>query len=67
MDLTQVEGLNDLINAETDDQHMLALNMYRGELKELFCKWTDVIVKVPFYYLIHLFYVYLYNNQGSEP
>ncbi|ESN90286.1 hypothetical protein HELRODRAFT_70952 [Helobdella robusta] len=45
IDLTQVEGLHDLINAETSEQHSLALNMYNGQLKETYTNWSNTLLK----------------------
>ena len=45
MDLTEAEGLLDLINAETEFQRKIALRQYNGEQKKLFDDWHNDIVK----------------------
>ena len=45
MDLTEAEGLNDLINAETEMQQKQALNQMEGSLSKLYNKWKDDIIK----------------------
>jgi tRNA U34 5-carboxymethylaminomethyl modifying GTPase MnmE/TrmE len=45
MDLTEVEGLNDLVNAETEMQRKQALNQMEGSLSKLYNKWRDDIIK----------------------
>ena len=40
-----VEGLADLIEAETSAQRKLALRQYGGELKKLYEKWREVLLK----------------------
>ena len=46
LDLTEVEGLADLINAETDAQRRLALHQLGGGLSSLYNKWKDRLLKV---------------------
>lgn len=46
LDLTEVEGLGDLIHAETEAQRRQALRQMDGELGTLYKKWTDVLIKV---------------------
>ncbi|MBL4741121.1 MAG: tRNA uridine-5-carboxymethylaminomethyl(34) synthesis GTPase MnmE, partial [Sneathiella sp.] len=44
LDLTEAEGLGDLVNAETHAQHQQALRQMRGELGGLYNSWrTDLI------------------------
>jgi len=45
MDLTEAEGLLDLINAETEFQRKIALRQYSGEQRKIFDGWHDDIVK----------------------
>jgi len=45
MDLTEVEGLNDLINAETEMQRKQALNQMEGSLSKLYQNWKDELLK----------------------
>jgi tRNA modification GTPase len=43
-DLTEAEGLADLIGAETEQQRRLALRQHQGELKDLYERWrTDLV------------------------
>ena len=44
MDLTEVEGLADLLQAETAAQRTQALNQMDGKLRVQFEKWRDVLV-----------------------
>lgn len=46
MDLTQAEGLADLIDAETKEQHRFAVKQMSGNLKDLYNSWRDSLVKV---------------------
>ena len=46
MDLTQAEGLEDLINAETLLQRKQALRSFSGELRDLYDKWRQDIIKL---------------------
>ncbi|RVT83458.1 tRNA uridine-5-carboxymethylaminomethyl(34) synthesis GTPase MnmE [Rhodobacteraceae bacterium CCMM004] len=41
MDLTQVEGLADLIDAETEAQRRQAMRIHTGELSRLIAEWRD--------------------------
>ena len=45
MDLTAIEGLADLINAQTDGQRKQALRQSEGELGRLYDKWRSEILK----------------------
>ena len=45
MDLTEVEGLVDLINAETEMQRKQALNQMEGSLSRLYSQWREDIIK----------------------
>lgn len=46
MDLTEAEGLADLIDAETKAQHKTALNQMEGGLKTLYDRWRDELLTV---------------------
>ena len=45
MDLTQAEGIADLIDAETEMQLKLAANQMSGSIKNLYDKWRQDLVK----------------------
>lgn len=44
MDLAQVDGLADLINAETDAQKHQAQRLFKGELGEAVQKWRELLI-----------------------
>ncbi len=46
MDLTEAEGLADLIDAETSEQQKAALRQMEGGLKNLYTAWRQDIIKV---------------------
>lgn len=46
MDLTQVEGLNDLLAAETQEQHRIAQAVFGGKLRETADKWYDQLLRI---------------------
>ena len=46
MDLTQAEGLADLIDAETSEQQKYAIRQMEGELKDLYGSWRNDLVKI---------------------
>lgn len=46
MDLTQVEGLADLIDAETELQHSKAMQQMSGQLTELYNLWRQKLTKI---------------------
>ncbi len=46
MDLTEAEGLADLIDAETKEQQKYALRQMDGNLKNLYSSWREDLVKV---------------------
>ena len=48
MDLTEIDGLSDLISAETEMQRLQALNQMSGSLGKLYESWRDGIAKVSF-------------------
>ncbi|GLQ04946.1 tRNA uridine-5-carboxymethylaminomethyl(34) synthesis GTPase MnmE [Sneathiella chinensis] len=50
LDLTEAEGLGDLVNAETHAQHQQALRQMRGELGEIYTRWREELIS----YLAHL-------------
>ncbi|QPG73710.1 hypothetical protein FOA43_001023 [Brettanomyces nanus] len=43
-DLTEAEGINELINAQTEVQRVSALSSMKGEVRELFHHWRKQIV-----------------------
>jgi tRNA modification GTPase len=45
LDLTEAEGLADLINAETEQQRRLALRQLQGGLKEQYERWRGELVR----------------------
>ena len=46
MDLTQAEGLADLIDAETKEQQRYAVRQMEGNLRNLYTSWRESLVKV---------------------
>lgn len=46
MDLTEAEGLADLIDAETSEQQKYAIRQMDGELKNLYSDWRYELVKI---------------------
>ena len=46
MDLTQAEGLADLIDAETEAQHAQSLKQMSGALKEIYENWRQKLLKI---------------------
>ncbi len=46
MDLTEAEGLADLIDAETSEQQKYAIRQLSGNLKDLYTSWRQNLVKV---------------------
>lgn len=46
MDLTQAEGLADLIDAETSEQQKFAVRQMEGSLKNLYDGWREQLLKV---------------------
>ena len=49
MDLTQAEGLADLINSETTEQQKYAMRQMEGNLKNLYSGWREELLKVLVY------------------
>ena len=45
MDLVEIEGLADLINAETEMQRKQALSQMEGSLSKLYNDWRQKIIK----------------------
>ena len=45
MDLVEIEGLADLINAETEFQRKQALSQMEGNLSRLYDEWRSTIIK----------------------
>ena len=46
MDLTEAEGLADLINAETSVQRRVAMRQFSGELSDLYESWRHQIIEL---------------------
>lgn len=46
LDLTEVEGLGDLIHAETEFQRKQALLQMEGNLSSLYKNWRNTLIKV---------------------
>ena len=46
MDLTEAEGLADLIDAETSEQQKYAIKQMEGNLKNLYYSWRENLLKV---------------------
>lgn len=46
MDLTEAEGLADLIDAETKEQQKYAIRQLNGSLKNLYSSWREDLVKI---------------------
>ncbi len=46
LDLTQVEGLSDLIHAETEQQRRQALRQMDGGLYKQFQTWRNKLIKI---------------------
>ena len=46
IDLTQAEGLNDLINAETEAQFQSSIRQYNGFLSDKIGKWRHEIISL---------------------
>ena len=44
LDLTQAEGLNDLINSETENQFKISMSQYEGSLSSKINSWRNEIV-----------------------
>lgn len=44
LDLTQAEGLYDIINAETEEQRKLAMYQIEGSLKRLYDGWREELI-----------------------
>ncbi len=45
MDLTEIEGLLDLVNAETEMQQQQALEQMEGSLSKIYKNWRKNIIK----------------------
>ncbi len=50
LDLTQVEAVADLIDAETESQRKLALSNINGNLTKIYNNWRDELVKILAWY-----------------
>ncbi|WP_037492560.1 tRNA uridine-5-carboxymethylaminomethyl(34) synthesis GTPase MnmE [Sneathiella glossodoripedis] len=44
LDLTEAEGIGDLVNAETHAQHQQALRQMRGSLGAIYTKWREELI-----------------------
>lgn len=44
-DLTEIEGIREMIDAETESQRVAALSSLTGDTKKLFSEWREQIVK----------------------
>ena len=44
LDLTQAEGLNDLINSETEAQFQISMSQYEGTLSSKISSWRDEVI-----------------------
>ncbi len=44
LDLTQAEGLNDLINSETENQFKISMSQYEGALSKKIHLWRDEVI-----------------------
>ena len=44
LDLTQAEGLNDLINSETENQFKTSMSQYEGALSKKICSWREDVI-----------------------
>lgn len=44
MDLTQIEGLADLLSAQTETQHAQAVQVVKGELRDLYSNWRTELI-----------------------
>ena len=49
MDLLQVEGLADLIDAETKQQRKQALKLAEGEISEVYNQWREQVIEIQAY------------------
>lgn len=49
LDLTEIEGLGDLIHAETEAQRRQALRQMEGTLGKMYNEWRSRIIKVVFF------------------
>lgn len=45
LDLTQVQGLADVIDAETEEQHRQAIRVFDGELSRQVASWRDDLIR----------------------
>ena len=65
MDLTEAEGLIDLINAQTEQQRKQSLYQMQGSLKELYEHWRIDLVKVK-YKQQELIFFFLFNSLAHS-
>jgi len=46
LDLTEAEAVADLVDAETEMQHRLAIGQHQGSLRRLYESWTENLAKI---------------------
>lgn len=51
MDLTEVEGLADLIEADTELQRKQALMQLEGSLRQLYSSWRQYLIEACYLYI----------------
>jgi len=51
MDLTEVEGLADLIEADTEFQRKQALMQLEGSLRQLYSSWRQSLLEACYLYI----------------
>lgn len=56
MDLTEVEGLADLIEADTEFQRKQALMQLEGSLRQLYNSWRESLLEACYFYILILLY-----------
>ena len=49
MDLTAIEAMGDLINAQTEIQHNQALSQMNGSLNKLYLSWRKSLIELVAY------------------
>ena len=62
----QVEGLGDMIHAETEAQRKQALRQMQGDLFELYSKWRQLLIKVSPHHLHHHILYDICHEVDSE-
>ncbi len=46
IDLTEAEAIADIINAETEEQHKIAISQHAGELRKIYEDWTKRLIEI---------------------